>query len=80
MSDGFDEFFKKEDPFKIVTLNEIDIGKKKGFLVNCKINNHQHHFFIEKERIEFTDKTFTLDDFHELHTWIRDTYTTLIKK
>jgi hypothetical protein len=77
--DEFEQFFKKVEPFKLIMSNPLDKGKRKGLLITCKINDHKHSFWICDDRIEFADKTFTIDDFHELHTWVRDTFPSLMK-
>jgi hypothetical protein len=70
--DEFEKFFKQTSPFKVISRNPCDKGKKKGFLVTCQINDHNHHFFITKNLIELTEKNYTLADLHELDVWIRD--------
>jgi hypothetical protein len=75
----FDKFFKVADPFKVISMNDFinSKGKTAGLMVSCEINKHKYLFMIGKGKIEMKNKNWPLEDFAELHKWIRDIYPTL---
>jgi hypothetical protein len=75
--DEFDQYLHKKSPFKVISRNPCDKGKKKGFMITCQINTHNHHFFVTKDFVEFSEKAYTIEDLHELDVWLRDIVPTL---